>query len=117
MTFFPPDSCADLVSTPSSSEENNPLATGLPTVWWPWVWGLASLAYSAFWMAESWRVAQPLRGPTKVNHLAQDLWCLILTFGSGYLLYRFYERRSEALGIVLCLLIAAAAMARHRLEG
>ncbi len=45
-------------------------------------------------------MAQPLRSPTKVNHLAQDLWCLILTFGSGYLLYRFYKRRSETLGIV-----------------
>jgi hypothetical protein len=60
-------------------------------------------------------MAQPLLGPTKANHLAQDLWCLILTFGSGYLLYGFYKRRSETFGIVLCLLIAAAAMAWHRL--
>ncbi len=73
------------------------------------------MVYSAFWMEESWRTAQPLLGPTKVNHLTQDLWCLILTLGGGYLLYRFYKRRSETLGIMLCSLIAAAAMTWHRL--
>jgi hypothetical protein len=66
-------------------------------------------------MAESWRAAQPLIGSTKVNHLAQDLWCLILTVGGGYLLYQFYKHRSETLGLVLCLLAAAAAMTWHRL--
>ena len=50
-----------------------------------------------------------------VNHLTQDLWCLLLALGGGYGLYRFYKRRSETLGFVLCFLVAAAAMACHRL--
>ncbi|MEE1657084.1 hypothetical protein VB618_12820 [Microvirga sp. CF3062] len=74
----------------------------------------ASLVYSVFWMAESWRAAQSLIGPTKVNHLAQDLWCLILVLGSSYAVYQFCRHRSERLSLVLCLLVAAAAMTWHR---
>lgn len=98
-----------------SSEDTNPLATGLPAIWWPSAWGVASLVYSVFWMVEGWRAAQPLLGPTKVNHLTQDLWCLVLILGGSYGHYQFYKRRSETLGIVLCLLLAAAAMTWHRL--
>lgn len=93
----------------------NPLATGLPVVWWPCVLSFVSLVYSIFWMAESWRAAQSLIGPTKVNHLAQDLWCLILVLACSYAVYQFCRHRSERLGIVLCLLVAAAAMTWHRL--
>ncbi len=115
MTLSSPEHYTNLAPAPLGSEGANPLATGLPGVWWPCVLSFVSLVYSIFWMAESWRAAQSLIGPTKVNHLAQDLWCLILTLGSGYLLYQFYKRRSETFGIVLCLLMAAAAMAWHRL--
>ena len=83
--------------------------------WWPCVWGFASLVYSVFWMAESWRTAQPLSGPTQVNHLMQDLWCLILILGSSYAVHQFFRHRSERLGFILCLLVAAAAMTWHRL--
>jgi hypothetical protein len=106
----PSDSYADL-----SAEGANPLATGLPAAWWPCVWIFASLIYSVFWMAESWRTAQPLFGATQVNHLAQDLWCLILVLGSSYAVYQFFRHRSERLCLVLCLLVAAAAMTWHRL--
>ena len=117
MALSSSDSCADPAPAPLSSEGANPLATGLPAIWWPCVWGFGSLVYSAFWMAESWRAAQRLLGPTKANHLAQDLWCLILILGSGYAVYGFYRHRSERLGFVFCLLIAAAAMTWHRLSG
>ncbi len=100
---------------PERVEMAHPLGLGLPSMWWPSVCGLASLVFGAFWMAESWRTAEPLLGPTKVHHLAQDLWGLILILGSGYALYQFYKRRSETFGIVLCLLLAAAAMTWHRL--
>ncbi|MBD2746398.1 hypothetical protein IC232_06745 [Microvirga sp. BT688] len=73
------------------------------------------MVYSIFWMAEGWSAAQPLIGPTKVNHLAQDVWCLILALGSGYAVYQFWRHRSERLGLVLCLLWIAAAMTWHRL--
>jgi hypothetical protein len=45
----------------------------------------------------------------------QDVWCLILALGSSYAFYQFYRRRSETLGIVLCLLMAGAAMTWHSL--
>ncbi len=113
MTLSFSDSYANPASELSSAGIN-PLAAGLPTVWWPCVWGFASLVYSAFWMSQSWRTAQSLLGPTKVNHLAQDLWCLLLILGSGCLLYQFYKRRPKILGLVLCLLVAAVAMTwRH----
>ena len=98
-----------------SSAEGNPLTTGLPSAWWPCIWGGACLVYSAFWIMESWRRAQVLLGPTKLNHLTQDVWCLILVLGSSYAFYQFYKRRSETLGIVLCMLVAGAAMTWHRL--
>jgi hypothetical protein len=76
---------------------------------------MAYLVYSAFWVGESWGRAQALIGPTKLNHLTQDVWCLILVLGSSYAIHQFCKRRSETLGIVLCLLVAAAAMTWHRL--
>lgn len=115
MALSSSDSFAKPASELPPSVANNPLAAGLPKVWWPCAWGLASLVYSVFWMTQSWRMAQPLVGPTKVNHLTQDFWCLILTLGSSYLLYQFYKRRWETLGLVLCLLVAAGAMILHRL--
>ncbi|MBM1170471.1 hypothetical protein [Microvirga arabica] len=51
----------------------------------------------------------------RINYLAQDLWCLMLVLGSSYAVYQFCRYRSERLGLVVCLLIAAAAMAWHRL--
>jgi hypothetical protein len=105
----------DPASNLSPAEAGNPLSAGLPSVWWPCISGVACLVYSAFWIGESWRRAQALLGPTKLNHLTQDLWCLILVLGSGYALYHFYKHRSETLGIVLCLAVAAAAMTWHRL--
>jgi hypothetical protein len=115
VTLSSSDSYSDLAPAPLSSEEANPLATGLPALWWRCVWSLGSLVYSMFWMAEGWRAAQLLIGPTKANHLAQDLWCLILVLGSGYAVYQFWRHRSERLGLVLCLLCVAAAMTWHRL--
>jgi divalent metal cation (Fe/Co/Zn/Cd) transporter len=66
-------------------------------------------------MGESGSAAQSLIGPTKVNHLAQDLWCMILVLACSYAVYQFCRHRSERLGIVLCLLVAAAAMTWHSL--
>jgi len=60
-------------------------------------------------------MAQPLIGATKINYIAQDLWCLILSLGSSYAVYQFCRHRSERLGLVLCLVLAAAAMIWHRL--
>ncbi|MCC2652048.1 MAG: hypothetical protein K0R61_1300 [Microvirga sp.] len=60
-------------------------------------------------------MAQPLIGPTKINYIAQDLWCLILALGSSYAVYQFCRHRSERLGLVLCLILAAAAMTWQRL--
>ncbi len=115
MTLSSPERYTNLAPAPLASEGASPLATGLPGVWWPCVLSFVSLVYSIFWMAESWRAAQSLIGPTKVNHLAQDLWCLILVLGSSYAVYQFCRYRSERLGLVLCLLVAAAAMTWHRL--
>jgi hypothetical protein len=66
-------------------------------------------------MAGSWKAAQPLIGSTRVSYFAQDLWCLILVLGSSYAVQQFCRHRSERLGLVLCLLVAAAAMTWHRL--
>jgi hypothetical protein len=66
-------------------------------------------------MVESWRTAQPLLGSTQFNHLAQDLWSLILILGGSYAVYQFFRSRSERLGFLACLLVAAAAMMWHRL--
>jgi hypothetical protein len=105
----------DAASNLSSAEGRNPLTAGLPSGWWPCIWGAACLGYSAFWIVESWRRAQAFLGPTKLNHLTQDLWCLILVLGSSYAFYRFYKHRSETLCLVLCLALAAAAVTWHRL--
>jgi hypothetical protein len=93
----------------------NPLATGLPALWWSCIWGFVGLVYSTFWMAETWRAAQPLLGPTKINYFAQDLWCLILAIGSSHAVYQFCRPRSEKLSLILCLIVATAAMTWHRL--
>jgi hypothetical protein len=115
VTLYSFHSYEDPASNLSSAEGENPLATGLPAAWWPCIWGVACLVYSAFWIGESWGRGQTLLGPTKLNHLMQDVWCLILALGSSYAFYQFYKRRSETLGIVLCLLVAGAAMTWHRL--
>ncbi|MBJ6127327.1 hypothetical protein [Microvirga splendida] len=115
MTISSPDSYADLAPSPLPPKAANPLTAGLPAVWWPCVWGGASLVYSLFWMAESWRTARPLIGPTRINYLAQDLWCLILVLGGSYAVHQFCRHRSERLGLALCLIVAVSAMAWHRL--
>ncbi len=97
-----------------ADEPPNPLGTGLPNAWWPSVGGTVSLVFSVFWMMESWKDATFLYGPTKVNHLSQDLAGLLATLVCAYGTYRFWKHRSESLGIVLGLLVAAAAMTWHR---
>jgi hypothetical protein len=64
---------------------------------------------------ESWEQAGPLRGPTKVNYLTQDLAGLLATLVCSYAMYRFWEHRSESLGIILGLITAAAAMTLHHM--
>jgi hypothetical protein len=76
---------------------------------------MASLTFSTFWMMESWRTAQRLLGPTKINHLTQDLWSLLVTLGCSFVIYQFWKPRLEALGTVLCIVLAAIAMTWHRL--
>jgi hypothetical protein len=52
---------------------------------------------------------------TKINHLAQDAWGLLVTLCCCYAVFRFWRQRSGSLGVALCSLVAAAAMAWHRL--
>ena len=110
-----PGSLEELPTAASPSEAVNPLETGLPAAWWPSVAGVTSFVFSIFWMMESWKSAAPLQGPTKVNHLTQDLAGLLATLVRSYATYRFWKHRSETLGIVLGLLVAAAAMMWHRM--
>jgi len=109
-----PDSYDELTPVASSPEAANPLETGLPAFWWPSVGALVSFVFSVFWMTESWRATAHLQGPTKVNHLTQDLAGLLATLLCSYATYRFWKYRSETLGIVLGVLVAAAAMMWHR---
>ena len=76
---------------------------------------MASLVFAVFWMLESWEEARPLLGPTKVNHLMQSLAALLMTLLCSYGIYRFWKERSEAIGIALGILAAAAAMTLHRM--
>ena len=110
---LPTSSSYEELEVPSA--EANPLATGLPTAWWPTIWGLAALVFSAFWMVESWRAAKPLLGPTKANHLTQDAGGLLFTLGCCWAIYQFWKPRSKTLGVVLCALVAATAMTWQRL--
>jgi hypothetical protein len=105
----------DLRSTTSTGEAINPMGTGLPDAWWPCVGCAASLIFSVFWMLESWEEAGPLRGPTKVNHLTQDLAGLLATLVCSFAIYRFWKHHSETLGIVLGLVAATAAMMLHHM--
>ena len=93
----------------------DPLNAGLPAAWWPFVWGLASLLFSAAWMMESWKASKSLLGMTKINHLAQDAWGLLVTLCCCYAVFHFWKPRWGSLGLALCSLTAAAAMAWHRL--
>ncbi len=93
----------------------DPLTVGLPAAVWPLVWALVSLAFSALWMMDSWKAGKPLLGMTKINHLAQDAWGLLVTLCCCYAVFRFWRQRSGSLGVALCSLVAAAAMAWHRL--
>jgi hypothetical protein len=115
VTLSSSDSYTDLAPAPLSLEGANPLAAGPPAFWWQCIWGLGWLAYSVSWMAESWSAAHTLIGPTKTNYFAQDLWCLILALGGSYAVYQFNRHRSERLGLVLRLILAAGAMTWHRL--
>jgi hypothetical protein len=96
-------------------EEGDPLRTGLPAFWWPSVWGLATLVFSAFWMVESWRAAKSLLGPTKAYHLTQDIGGLVFTLACCWAIYQFWKPRSRTLGLIFCALVAAIAMTWHRL--
>ncbi len=93
----------------------DPLTVGLPAAWWPLVWALASLLFSAAWMMESWKEGRALLGMTKVNYLAQDAWGVLVTLCCCYAVFQFWKPRSRSLGLALCSLTAAAAMAWHRL--
>ncbi len=93
----------------------DPLTVGLPAAWWPLVWSLAGLLFSVVWMMESWKAGKPLLGMTKINHLAQDAWGLLVTLCCCYAVFQFWKPRSGPLGLALCSLTAAAAMAWHRL--
>lgn len=84
-------------------------------MWWPSVVGTASAIFSVFWIMGSWEQAKPLCGPTKVNHLTQDLAALLATLAFSYALYQFWKHRCETLGIALGLATAVAAMMAHRL--
>ena len=105
----------ELDYTAQPEESATPLSTGLPARWWPCISGLVSLGFSVVWMMESWRTAKPLLGFTKVNHLTQDLWGLLLTLGTCYVLYWLFKSHSKTLGFMLCLVVATLAMAWHRL--
>lgn len=87
----------------------------MPAAWWPSIVAAASVIFSVFWIMGSWEQATELRGPTKVNHLTQDLAALLATLVFSYALYRFWKHRCEALGIVLGLVTAVAAIMAHRL--
>jgi hypothetical protein len=115
VTLPSPGSYEDLPSVASTAEAINPMGTGLPVAWWSSVGGAASLIFSVFWIMESWEKAGPLRGPTKVNHLTQDLAGLLATLVCSYAIYRFWKHRSETIGIVLGIVAAAAAMTFHRM--
>ncbi len=115
MTLPASGTYGELGSPARSDEEPNVLGAGLPAAWWPSIWGLASLAFSAFWIMESWRAAKPLLGPTKINHLTQDLWSLLVTLVCSFAIYQFWKPRLEALGTVLCIALSAIAMTWHRL--
>ena len=98
-----------------SPNDRDPLTAGLPTVWWSLVWSFAGLVFSALWMMQSWKASKPLLGITKINHLAQDAWGLLVTLCCCYAVLQFWKPRSASLGLALCSLTAAAAMAWHRL--
>jgi hypothetical protein len=104
-----------LNSDTSSAKAIRPLGTGLPAAWWPSVVGAASVIFSVFWIMGSWEQATVLRGPTKVNHLTQDLAALLATLVFSYALYHLWKHRCETLGIILGLVTAVAAMMAHRL--
>lgn len=105
----------ELEYAPQAAASSNPLSAGLPEAWWPCIWGIAALVYGSFWMTESWSTAKPLLGPTRINHLTQDLWSLLVTIVACCALYQFYKRRSQTLGILLTVIVAALAMMWHRL--
>jgi dolichyl-phosphate-mannose--protein O-mannosyl transferase len=105
----------DVEPTSSRDRTAEPLTIGLPAPWWPFVGALASFAFSAVWMMDSWKAGKPLLGMTKINHLAQDAWGLLVTLCCCYAVFMFWKRRSGSLGLALCTLTAAAAMAWHRL--
>jgi len=66
-------------------------------------------------MVESWRAALPLLDPTKANHLTQDAGGLLFTLTCCWATYQFWKPRSRTLGFIFCALVAALAMAWHRL--
>jgi hypothetical protein len=115
VTLPPSGSSEELDSVAFAAEAISPLGIGLPAAWWPTVGGAASLIFAVFWMMESWEKAGPLRGPTKVNYLTQDLTGLLVVLVCSYAIYQFWKPRSETLGIVLALAAAAAAMTLHRM--
>lgn len=92
----------------------NPLTTGLPKAWWSFVWGLAGLAYSVVWMAESWNTGKPLLAAAKFNHLTQNLWALLFTLACCFAILRFWKERSAPLGLMLSILVAGLAMIGHK---
>jgi hypothetical protein len=93
----------------------DPLTAGLPRAWWSFVQVLAGLVYSALWMTESWKAGKPLLAMTKVNHVTQDLWGLLVTLGCCFAVMRFWKQRSGTFGILLCIMVAGIAIAGHKI--
>ena len=74
-----------------------------------------SLLLNFLWMMESCERAGPLKGPTKVNSLMQDLAGLLMVLLGAYAVHWFWKHRSATLAPILGLAVAAAAMALHHM--
>ncbi len=115
MTLPAPGSCEEPALIAPADEAADPLQIGLPAAWWPTISAAAFILFAIIWMMESWEKAAPLKGPTKVNYLMQDLAALLAVLACICAVHWYWKHRAAALGPILGLAVAAAAMALHRM--
>src|SRR5687768_13753355 len=67
----------------------------VPDSWQHFSWWLASAAYSALWLLESWTAN--FRGPNALGPLAESVWALLLSLAICYGIYNFAKATSGPL--------------------
>lgn len=92
-----------------------PAMAGLPESWRRYEWKIAGTLFAALWLVDTWTAGRTLGGIVSMNHIAKDVWGLLVVLMVCAGLFHFWIRRRPSLGFHICLIIAVTSLAGHTL--